>query len=536
MTRRSPFVRHEPSVPSADMSPFRRALLVATLSLGTVVAVTASAAAQLPPAQPPILIRNGTVLVGDGSTPVRLDLRIRGGRIVGMAPRLVPENGEREIDATGLMVAPGFIDLHSHADRGLDQDPGAESHVRQGITTALIGQDGSSPLPISGFLDRVDALGTAINFAALVGHGTVRSLVMGADFRRAATESEIGTMAALVDRGMADGAFGLSSGLEYDPGHYSEAGELRAIAAAVRRRGGFYASHVRDEERGVLAAWREAIDVGRRTGVPVHISHMKLAARSTWGRAAEALLLVDSAAMEGLDVTGDWYPYPFWSSSIYVLVADRQLESLGHWEDALREVGGAENVLITGFGPDSTLNGKSLAEVALARGADPAGTAIALIREGGPRIGVIVTAMQEADLEEIAAHPRVMIASDGSLHGAHPRNYGAFPRVLSEYVRSRAVISLPDAVRKMTSAPAARLGLGDRGTLAPGWRADIVIFDAASVQDTGTRLRPAGQPRGIHHVIVNGELVLEAGRMTGARPGRAIRSTTERERGSRGDP
>jgi N-acyl-D-amino-acid deacylase len=475
------------------------------------------------PAADFILIRGGEVIDGDGSVAARLDVRVRGDRIVELAPALPARRAERVIDASGLVVAPGFIDLHSHADRGIEDDPGAGTHVRQGITTAVVGQDGGSALPIASFLTSIDELGTGINFATLVGHGTVRREVMGTDFQRAATGPEIERMRDLVGRAMAEGALGMTSGLEYDPGHYADPSELHALAEVLRTTGGFYASHVRDEEAGALAAWREAIEVGRAAGVPVHISHMKLAARSVWGEARTGMALLDSAVAEGVTVTGDWYPYTFWSSSLYVLVPDRDFGNRARWESALAEVGGAGNVLITDFPPDRALEGRTLEEIARGRDADPAATAVELIETGGPRVGVIVTAMSEADLELIAAHPRVMVSSDGSLRGAHPRNYGAFPRVLGEFVRSRGVLTLPEAIRKMTSGPARVLGLADRGSIAPGMKADLVIFDPRTVTDRGTRAEPHRPPEGIRYVIVNGVVVLDDGTLTAARPGRALR-------------
>lgn len=506
----------------------RRVLHVcAALAAALQLAATTSLDAQSTPgensARPALLIRGGSVLDGTGSAARRLDVRIAGDTIAEIAASLAPHAGERVIDASGLTVAPGFIDLHSHADRGIEEMPSAESQIRQGITTSVVGQDGGSALPVSDFLEMIDHLHPAINFATSVGHGTVRAAVMGADFRRPATAGEIEAMKVLVTRGMLDGAVGLSSGTEYDPGFYAEPEEIQALARVVAPFGGYYASHVRDEEDSVLAAWREVIDVGRAAGIPVHISHAKLASSSVWGKAPAALALLDSAEHEGVRVTADWYPYTYWSSSIYVVIPDRDFDNRAKWEKGLADIGGAGNILVTSYRPDPSLHGKTIAEIAQLRATDPISTIIEMIHTAGPDIGIIATAMDERDLNTIFADPRVMICSDGSPTGSHPRAFGAFPRVLGEFVRERRVVPLPEAIAKMTSRPATLLGLTDRGTIAAGRKADLVIFDPARVADRGTKLEPAQNPTGIQYVMVNGELVLDDSRMTAARPGRALR-------------
>jgi N-acyl-D-amino-acid deacylase len=255
-----------------------------------------------------LLFRGGELYDGTGSAPRRADVRTEGDVIVAVAQGLEPREGERIIDAAGLAVAPGFIDSHSHAGEGLERDPGAAAHVLQGITTAIVGQDGGSDLPIAETVEGVERTPAAINVATLVGHGTVRRAVMGADFRRAATSSEIDVMKALVDRAMRDGAIGLSSGLEYDPGFYARPDELAALARVAAAHGGYYASHVRDEEHEVFAAWQEAIDIGRVAGLPVVISHAKLAAKAVWDRSGDLLKLLEQARRGGVRVLADWYP------------------------------------------------------------------------------------------------------------------------------------------------------------------------------------------------------------------------------------
>jgi N-acyl-D-amino-acid deacylase len=341
---------------------------------------------------------------------------------------------------------------------------------------------------------------------------------MGGDFKRLATSGEVETMKALVDRAMKDGAIGLSSGLEYDPGFYASTDEIAALAAVVAPYRGLYSSHVRDEEKKAFVAWAEAIEIGRRAGVPVQISHIKLAAKPVWGRAREALALLERARASGVDVTADWYPYTYWQSSLYVLnPAIRDVESRTKWEVGLEETGGPQNVLITSYRPDPSYEGKTVEEIARLRGQDPVTAILDMIHAAGPHIGVVGTSMDEADLEMFVAHPQVVICSDGQLSGRHPRGYGAFPRVLG----------LADAIHKMTGRSAAKLGLADRGIVSPGMKADLVIFDASRLADQGTLAKAAQSPTGLRVVLVNGEVALENGRPTAARAGRALRRSRQ---------
>jgi len=501
----------------------------ASLSCVLLVLLLVAGAAQTPvPTQlaVPLLIRGGQVIEGTGAPARRADIRTKGDFIVEVGASLEPRAGEKVIDVAGRIVAPGFIDIHTHATGGITDDPVAESQIRQGLTTLIGGNCGGSALPVSDFLDSIDEIRTAPNVATLVGHGTVRGMVLGGDFRRAATAAEIDTMKALVDRAMRDGAMGLSSGLEYDPGRYAKPEELVALASVAAAHGGYYASHVRDEERDVFNAWREAIDVGRRARVPVQISHIKLAVRPMWGKAAEGLKILEDARREGIRVMADWYPYTYWHSSIYVVINDTNLENRKAWEEGLADIGGPENLLITSYRPDRSLETKTVAEVARAWQKDAVTTIIEMIRAAGPGIGVNGTSMDEADMARFFAHPQVLVGSDGSLGGAHTRSYNAFPRVLARYVREKGLVTLPEAIAKMTGRTAAQIGLTDRGILAAGRKADIVVFDPATIEDRGTPQEPRQSPSGIQHVIVNGQLVLEDGRLTGARPGRAIRRAT----------
>lgn len=483
-----------------------------------------AALALAPQASPPAgyLIVNGTIVDGTGAAPRSGAIRIKGDRIVEIGATLAAA-GEEIVDAGGLVVAPGFIDAHSHADRGLDEHPDAASQLGQGITTAIVGQDGGSDLPVSDLFRRVESVRPTINYASLVGHGTVRRVVLGDDFARQATAGEIATMKALVDRGMRDGALGLSSGLEYDPGFYAAPQEVVELARAAAAHGGLYTSHLRDEENAVFDAIREAIDVGRQARLPVHVSHIKLASTRVWGRADEALRLLEDAEREGLRVSADWYPYTYWQSSIYVLIPDRDFENRAKWETGLEEIGGAGNVLITSYRADRSLEGRTVADAAAAAGTDPVTQIIGMIRKTGPGIGIIGTSMRDDDLGRFAAHRLVLICSDGGLTGRHPRGYGAFPRVLGRYVREQKAAPLHEMIARMTSRTAERFGLADRGALLPDRFADVVVFDPKTVADRGTPREPSLEPVGIRHVLVNGQIVLRDGRVTDARPGRALR-------------
>jgi N-acyl-D-amino-acid deacylase len=346
---------------------------------------------------------------------------------------------------------------------------------------------------------------------------------MGGDYKRTATAAEITTMQAIVDRGMRDGAIGLSSGLEYDPGFYSNTDELVALATVVAKYGGYYASHVRNENEGAFNAWKEAIEIGRRAGIAVEISHIKLGVKPVWGRAAEGVKILEDARRQGARVMADWYPYTYWQSSMYVLIETRNFEDREEWTRGLDAIGGAQNVLITSYRPDPSLDGKTLAQIAAARGRDAVTTAIDMMKEAGPGTGVIATSMSEDDLTTFVKSPLVLICSDGSLTGRHPRGYGTFPRVLARYVRELGALRLPDAIAKMTSRSAAQLGFADRGAIAVGKKADVTIFDAARIQDLGVPGNASQAPVGITHVIVNGQVVMADGAMTNARPGRGLR-------------
>lgn len=482
---------------------------------------------------PGTVIRNGMVLDGTGKAAVRADVRIEGDTVREVGKVRV-RAGDLVIDATGLTVAPGFIDAHSHADGGILDDLDAETQTRQGITTAVVGEDGGSAFPLRDWFAKLEATPPALNFASFVGHGTVRERVMG-DSEQKSTPEERRKMAALVEEGMRDGGLGLSSGLEYQPGRYADTDEVVELAKAAAKYRGIYISHMRNEDNTMLQATDELIDIARRARIPAEINHIKLGSARVWGKAGEVGVRMEAARKEGLDITADVYPYLYWQSTIRVIIATEQFDDRAQWEQGLADVGGPEHVRLTSFSPDPSWAGKTIAELAAQEGKDPILLIQEIIRrcygpDGKGSESVVVTAMSEDDLRTFLANPRIMFCSDGGLHGSHPRGAGTFPRILGVYVREQKVISLAEAVRKMTSAPAARFGFRDRGTIARGKKADLVLFDPGTVKDAATVADPQAPPVGIPTVLVNGVVVLRDGKTTGAHPGQAIRGSATRRR------
>ena len=499
-------------------------LLVSLLML--VAEQEARGQAQSAPPSTRLLIRGGLLVDGSGEPGRVADLRIVGDQIVEVATRLRPRPGETILEAKGLVVAPGFIDIHNHSERGLAEDPTARSQILQGITTLAVGPDGNSPWPVAQYLSWAQEKRVAPNLLAFVGHATVRREVMGDDFRRPATPQEITRMAQLVEQGMREGAVGLSSGLEYDTGNPATTEEVITLARAAARFRGIYMSHVRDEADAVMDAFREAVRIGREAALPVQISHIKLGTVGVWGKAAEAAALIEEARRDGLDVTADCYPYDAWASTITVLVPSRRHDDPVAVRRGLDDVGGPGNVLITNCRAHPDYEGKTLEAVGTLRGTDAVEAYIAIVRDGGA--GVVCRSMTEADIRTFMTQPWVMVSSDGGIGMRHPRGAGTFPRVLSRFVREGKWMSLETAIHKMTELPAARLSLQDRGSLRKGMKADVVIFDAEKVLDRSTMLEPTLDPVGILHVFINGRAVVRDGQVTGERPGTVHRHTTSR--------
>jgi N-acyl-D-amino-acid deacylase len=453
---------------------------------------------------------------GTGAPLRRADVRIEGDRLVAVGD-VTPAPGDRVIDGTGLVLAPGFIDMHNHSTDGIEREPGVVTQISQGITTLVLGQDGSSPYPVHEYLQRRRATPPSVNVAVLVGHATIRRQVMGDDFRRTATREEIRRMEALVDQEMRGGAAGLSSGLEYEVGSYAATEELVALARVAAKHGGFYISHIRDEADRTLDAVREAILVGERARLPVQITHIKLGTVGVWGKAGDVVRIIEDARQRGVDVVADAYPYLAWSSNLKVLVPNRQWTDPASVAKALADVGGGVNVQITRLPMFPQHVGKRLSQAAADEGRDEVDFYIRIVADDDA--GVIGHTMSEPDLRVFYQQPWVMVASDGGVGTSHPRGAGTFPRVLGRFVRDDGWLTLPEAVRRMTSLPASRLGLKDRGVVREGMKADLVLFDPSTVADRATFENPHLLSRGIHTVFVNGAAVWLRERPTDERPG-----------------
>jgi N-acyl-D-amino-acid deacylase len=496
------------------------------------------------------VIRGGRIVDGTGSAAWVGDIAVRGDRIVAMGEHLDIE-AATEIDASGLVVAPGFIDIHNHSWRGIFAVPGADNFIRQGVTTVIEGPDGGSPLPIGEALNRVDSLRPAVNVGLFVGHGTIREAVMGLE-DRVPDEMEMDSMRALTEMAMQEGAFGLSTGLFYVPGTFATTEEVIDLARVVARYGGSHTSHMRDEASGLIESVKETIRIGEEGGLPTQLTHHKVIGQVNWGASEETLRLVDEARARGVDVTIDQYPYTASSTSIEAALVPqwareggRQslLGRLSNPESRVSIKAGTERIIreergggdltrvqLASCGWDTSLDGKSLLDVTtrlnLADTIPNGAEAVFWIIEQGGCQGIF-HAIGEEDLLNIMAHPQTMVASDGGVlllgRGApHPRNYGTFPRVLGRYVRDLQVLSLEDAVRKMSGFPAARLGLTDRGLLAEGMKADMVLFDPDTVTDRATFEQPHQYAEGFAGVWVNGQQVFDGTSMTDRRPGAVL--------------
>src|SRR6266850_313320 len=484
--------------------------------------------AQTPPASSPngepTVILNARVADGTGKPLRKANVRIVGDHIVRIG-NFKPGKNERIVDAKGLVLAPGFIDIHNHSTDGLQTDPLAETQIAQGITSLVVGADGDSPWPILPWLDALRKNPAAVNVAAMVGHATIREQVMGQDFKRVATSAEMAQMAKLTEQAMQEGAIGLSSGLEYEVGSYSNTDELVLMSTAAARNHGFYMTHIRDEGNKSFEALHEEIAIGERAHIPIEHSHIKVSTVAVWGKAPEYIRIIESARKRGADFLADCYPYDAWHSNIKVIMPDKQYENPQSVEKALADTGGPDTVTITEFKPHPEYAGHTIAELAAQRGISPVQMYIEIIREGdaaNTEAGVIGKSMIESDIKAFYQQPWVMVASDGGIGAHHPRGAGTFPRVLGLYVREKHWLTLPEAIRKMTSLPAQRLGWKDRGVIREGAFADLVLFDPETVIDRSTFAKPFELPVGIEKVFVNGELVWDAGKPTGARPGRVL--------------
>jgi len=516
-----------------------------------------------------LVIAGGTVVDGTGAAGRVADVGVTDGRIDAVAePGTLA--GPR-LDADGLVVCPGFIDLHSHADFSITGHPGADTAVTQGVTTLVTGNCGFSPFPVgdlaalrsasaflqaeldwdwtdaAGYADAVDAARPAVNLALQVGHSALRLAAMGGD-ERAPTPAELARMQRLLADAAAQGVWGFSTGLIYAPGAYADAAEVTALARVAAEHGLLYSTHMRNEADALLDAVREAIDTARASGVRLEISHLKAMGRSNHGAVTEALRTIDEARAEGVDVACDVYPYPASSTTLTSRLpawaldggVDRLLERLADPATRERVADGLrdrmardvdpEGVVIADLppGPFTAARGRSIADVARELGTDPADAALRVLAGHRGAVSIVNHAMSAADVRTVLRHPAASVASDGWVlrprgdGHPHPRSFGTFTRVLGRHVRD-GDLPLVAAVHKMTGLPAARLGMADRGVLRPGAVADIAVLDPATVVDRSTYDEPWQLSEGVHHVLVAGVPVLRDGRLTGARPGRVLR-------------
>jgi N-acyl-D-amino-acid deacylase len=525
-----------------------------------------------------IIIKDGFVVDGSGNPWFRADVGIKGGRISRIG-RLRKGQGESVIDAEGKIVAPGFVDIHNHSDGSIIAEPLARSAVRQGITTIVIGNCGSSLAPITDealpmmrrefdkahvgfeipwnwrsfdeYLHALENARPSINVVPLVGHGTVRTVVMGLEARDP-SKGELNAMKELVVRSMEAGSFGLSTGLIYAPGCFAKTEEIIELCRVVAEYGGIYASHIRSEGHALIEAVKEAIRIGRETGVGVEISHHKAFGRENWGKVKETLRLLENARREGVEVTCDVYPYTAGMTSLAALlppwareggrekilgrlrkpslrekiVAGLKEEVYG-WENTLR-LAGAENVVISMSKAFKEHEGASLSDIAATRGSDVYTTMLDILEKDEALTEVLVRGMSEGDVRTVIKHPLSMISTDSwiavpGIGKPHPRFYGTYPRVLRRNVREEGLLSAEEAIRKMSSMPCQKLGLLNRGLLREGFWADLVIIDLERIVDKATYESPHRYPDGVEHVIVNGEFVVRNGEHTGYRPGKVLR-------------
>ena len=521
-----------------------------------------------------IVFDNCTILDGTGAARRSGAIAVNGSTIAAVG-EIPGSRGRTVIDLDGLVICPGFIDTHSHSDFPLLIDPAAQSKVRQGVTTEIVGNCGFSPAPVTdlnrtdmvstslhlamgadfdwswdsmgGYLDRLDASGVAVNVLALVGHVPIRTAVMGYD-KRYPTSGELNEMKALLRASLEEGAFGFSTGLIFPPSSYSETDEIVELAEVLAEFGGVYFSHIRGEGHSLLRAVAEAIEIGERAGVAVQIAHHKASGRPYWGRVRESLAMVEAAQDRGVDVTVDVYPYPAGSGSITQLVPEWAHEGgtdaiLARLRDrAVRDRLEAElrsserewdstYISWTASGNPEVV-GKSVAQIARQRGVPPETAAHDILIEEELQGALVHFVMDEDDVRYVLRHPAAMIGSDGSaispepplsMGRPHPRYYGAFPRVLGHYARDKNLFPLEEAVYKMTGFPAKKMGLGAKGLLEPGRDADLVVFDPDRIIDTATFDDPHQFPEGIVHVIVGGRFVVRDGAQSKELPGRALR-------------
>jgi len=524
--------------------------LQSVFSLLLILCLSTSAQAQNTyPSQYDVVIRNGRIIDGSGNPWYEADVGIVADRIVRIG-NLSAAQADRVVDATGLIVAPGFIDPHTHAMGGIFDVPTAESSLLQGVTTLTEGNDGSSPYPIDAHYREIAALGISPNWSVFIGQGTIREQVIGTE-DRAATPAELQRMKTMVAEAMKQGALGISTGLFYVPGSFTPTEEIVELSRVAAQYNGIYISHMREEAAQLLDSVAETIQIGELANIPVQMTHHKVIGAGNWGASVDSLRMVDEARARGVDITIDQYPYTASQTGITALIPQwaqeggdeqmiaridspetRPVLKAAIVEKILFDRGGGDskNVFISRNTWDRSMEGKNLAQLSEERGMEPtpenaAEVVFDIVKGGGAT--AVYHAIDSADVDRIMRHPTTAIGSDGPLGvfgvGApHPRQYGTFARVLGYYVRERGVLSLEEAVRKMSSMTAQRLSIRDRGLLVEGYFADLAIFDADEIGDKATFEEPHQYAVGMKYVLVNGELVVENGRHTGRRPGRIL--------------
>lgn len=476
------------------------------------------------------LVINATIIDGTGAPARRAAVRVAGDRIRDIGD-LQPKRGETVIDARNRVVAPGFIDCHSHLD--VTTNPEANAAVSQGVTTIIVGPDGFSESPVSRYFRAVAAAHPAVNLGSFSGHNTLRAQAMPEnDKQRPANPAEIAAMQKALAADMRAGAIGLSSGLAYETGLFSNTDEVVALNTTGARLCGLYSSHIRDEDDEVESAVRELIDIGTRSGGPAHMSHAKISTMRLWGAAPRIIAQLDAARAAGVDVSADIYPYTAWNTTMRILFPNANFADPSGPAAIFRDLVSADRIVFEAYAPNPALVGRTVADIAKELGSDPATLYVRLMQDvlayqathpdDQGSEGIIGFGMDERDVERFMAWPNTSICSDGA-NGGHPRGYGSFARVLGVYVRERHVLGLEDAVRKMTQLNAAQLGIADRGVLRRGAFADIVIFDPEVVIDRATMREPTLTATGFHMVMVNGQVVYRDGARTEARPGRIVK-------------
>jgi N-acyl-D-amino-acid deacylase len=474
-----------------------------------------------------ILIENVRIADGTGAPLIQGAVRIDQGKIQEMG-KLQPKAGEQRVNGEGKVLAPGFIDTHSHHGGTIFEQPDAAQLLSQGITTIIVGLDGFSAFPVKNWIQKMDSLPVAVNMGTFIGHNTLRELAMS-DYKRPADPAELVFMDSLLQTALEEGALGMSSGLEYDPGIYADPSEIQFLGKSLKKHNSRYSSHLRSEDRQLWAAVQEIIALGQATGIPVNISHIKLAMVDLWGQADSLIAILQQARDGGVDITADLYPYEYWQSTMTVLFPERNFDDDQAYAFALSSLTRPEYMIIANYEANPAFVGKTLAEIALERGEKPEKTYQYLIKTAIAQDAdesIICKSMTESDIATLLQWPYTNICTDGSFQSLHPRGTGSFPRVLRQFVREGKQLSLEAAIRQMTAQAAENTGIKYRGRIAPDFWADLVLFDPEAITDHADFSNPHALSTGVAKVWVNGKLAWD-GQPTYQFPGTAITSNHE---------